>query len=799
MIWDTFSDSLRAYLWQEQEALELQAVDDGIARYRKYRSNAEPCHLGPEKQLIFDALGTLTPAIEKLQSELKQRKTKPGRHQFWWDVVLEIPADKLGFICINRAVMCSANPATNNVTNVCMELRKAVDNYLAVEKIKTHNKSLWEEQRVRWKNLTNTALRHIKKKVNADLPKWAPNQAAIFGRYMLELIVRSTRTVEIVPIYRGPRKSLELRLLPEVRDAIEKQHGNMELVASTVGIPCVVPPLDWTSEDLGGYHYYTKDRLTLDRMGMHDVVRDPQKLSSTLEAVNHLQSAAWRINKEVTREADALWTHGGDIGGIPGTTKKLPPFPEDGDDETKSEWKAEAKAIHDFNHQTEARRISFALALATAKKYRKYPAQWFVHNLDFRGRGYNVSRHLKPQAHDSVKGLLEFAEGKRLGDEGLFWLRVNTANHFGVDKVSLDDRVDWVIQELEPRTRSGIDLVEDGAWAKADKPIQALASLLELQKALASGDPQSFISHLPVGVDGTCNGLQHLSAAGRDEVGGRLVNLLPSDVPCDAYKVVAGRVRELLPGLASTPEETLLAHLWVGLINRSHVKRAIMTTPYGVTSQGVVTQLISDGHIDDLGTDDIMPRWKAARFLQLAIDQAKGIEMSAATLIMNWLRDIATIANQANKPVKWTTPMGFEVCQMYLETKQTVVRTPFQRLTIRLVDDGDIRINQNKQYRGLPPNWVHSLDACHMMGTALRMKDRGKTMSTVHDEFSTHACDVPELQTCLRQEFAEMHSRDLLTEFKVEVEKQLEVELPAPPARGSLDIAQIMNSTYFFS
>jgi DNA-directed RNA polymerase, mitochondrial len=136
---------------------------------------------------------------------------------------------------------------------------------------------------------------------------------------------------------------------------------------------------------------------------------------------------------------------------------------------------------------------------------------------------------------------------------------------------------------------------------------------------------------------------------------------------------------------------------------------------------------------------------------------------------------------------------------MYLETRQTVVRTPFQRLTIRLVDDQDKRINQNKQYRGLPPNWVHSLDACHMMGTTLRMKDYGLTMAEVHDEFSTHACDVPQLQTCLRQEFVEMHSRDLLTEFKVEVEKQLEVELPAPPTRGSLDINQIMHSTYFFS
>lgn len=799
MIWDTFSDSLRAYLWLEQEALELRAVDDGIARYRKYRSNAEPCELGPEKQLIFEAMGTLIPKIEGLQEELRNRKTRPGRHQFWWDVVLKIPADKLGFMCINRAVMCAANPATNNVTNVCMELRKSVDNYLSVEGIKAHNKEMWDRQRVRWKNLTPTALRHIKKAVNTTLPAWQPNQAAIFGRYMLELVITATRTVEIVPVYRGPRKSLELRLLPDVRDMIEKQHGNLELIASTVGIPCVVPPLNWTGQNLGGFHYYTRDSLTLDRMGMHEVDRDPEKLKSTLEAVNYLQSIPWKINTDLLSAAEALWDHGGDIGGIPGTTKEIPPFPEDGDAQAKSDWKCEARALHDFNHQTEAKRISFALALSTAKKYTKYPAMWFVHALDFRGRGYPVSQYLKHQAHDSVKAMLRFAEGKPLGEDGLYWLRVNTANHFGVDKVSYDDRVDWVRQELEPRTRSGTHPVDEGSWSKADKPLQALASLMELHAALQSGSPESFVSHLPVGVDGSCNGLQHLSAAGRDEIGGRLVNLLPSDVPSDAYKIVSARSNDLLEGLAESPEEASLAHHWLGKVQRHHVKRAIMTTPYGVTAQGVVTQLISDGHIDDLGTADLLPRWQAARFMQRVIDHAKGIEMKAATEIMDWLRAIATIANQADSPVRWTTPTGFEVSQMYLETKQTVVRTPFQRLTIRLVDDESKRINHNKQFRGLPPNWVHSLDACHMMGTALRMKDHDKAMAEVHDEYSTHACDVPLLQTCLREEFVEMHSRDLLSEFKAEVEEQLEVELPAPPPRGNLDINQIMHSQYFFS
>lgn len=39
------------------------------------------------------------------------------------------------------------------------------------------------------------------------------------------------------------------------------------------------------------------------------------------------------------------------------------------------------------------------------------------------------------------------------------------------------------------------------------------------------------MSKLPIHQDGSCNGLQHYAALGRDESGGRAVNLLPVDKP----------------------------------------------------------------------------------------------------------------------------------------------------------------------------------------------------------------------------------------------------------------------------
>ena len=68
-------------------------------------------------------------------------------------------------------------------------------------------------------------------------------------------------------------------------------------------------------------------------------------------------------------------------------------------------------------------------------------------------------------------------------------------------------------------------------WTSASSPWQFLAACFEIRDALASGDPESFPSHLPVHQDGTCNGLQHYAALGRDSEGGASVNLTPTDRP----------------------------------------------------------------------------------------------------------------------------------------------------------------------------------------------------------------------------------------------------------------------------
>ena len=60
--------------------------------------------------------------------------------------------------------------------------------------------------------------------------------------------------------------------------------------------------------------------------------------------------------------------------------------------------------------------------------------------MDFRGRVYPIPPHLNHMGADINRGLLEFSEKKRLGETGLWWLKIHLANKIGNDKLPLNDR-----------------------------------------------------------------------------------------------------------------------------------------------------------------------------------------------------------------------------------------------------------------------------------------------------------------------------------------------------------------------
>lgn len=141
--------------------------------------------------------------------------------------------------------------------------------------------------------------------------------------------------------------------------------------------------------------------------------------------------------------------------------------------------------------------------------------------------------HLNHMSADVCRGLLLFGEARALGPHGFRWLLIHLANLCGVvDKQSFDAREAWARAQLSHVLDSAASPLGGSRWwLQAECPWQALAVCMEISDALASGDVCAFQSSLPVHQDGSCNGLQHYAALGRDEEGARVVNLLDSPEP----------------------------------------------------------------------------------------------------------------------------------------------------------------------------------------------------------------------------------------------------------------------------
>ncbi len=189
----------------------------------------------------------------------------------------------------------------------------------------------------------------------------------------------------------------------------------------------------------------------------------------------------------------------------------------------------------------------------------------------------------------------------------------------------------------------------------------------------------SFVSHLPIAMDGSCNGLQLFSLMLRDPVGGTAVNLLPADTPQDIYRLVADKIIAKLERDRTGGEERLdqevrtkrtgqalykprsVAGLFLSLgIDRSATKRQVMVLPYygtrescrEYTAQWLKEKLFASPQPLPEGCT----QFGLAVYLAGLIWEAIGETVVAARDAMAYLQSCATVMSRAGKPIRWTMP-----------------------------------------------------------------------------------------------------------------------------------------------
>jgi DNA-directed RNA polymerase len=415
---------------------------------------------------------------------------------------------------------------------------------------------------------------------------------------------------------------------------------------------------------------------------------------------------------------------------------------------------------------------------------------------------------------------LEFADKRPLGERGLYWLKVQLSNLFGNDKCSLDDRARFADERMEEIRACASDPLTNRWWLEADAPWQALATLGAIAEAEASGDPERYESGVPVHMDGSCNGLQHYAALGRDSGGGAAVNLTAGERPGDVYSGVLDIVRRKVhdvvergpgpvcedTGQSADPKRASdfrCATLVRDHLTRKVVKQTVMTSVYGVTFIGGKQQIYSQlrtlndpgGPLEHVEDDDI---YQASGFLCGLTLNSLGELFAGANAVKEWLTDCAHMVARQGEPITWVSPLGLPIVQPYRRPGKFLVRTALQSLLVA-DNDEDLPVMAQRQRSAFPPNYVHSLDSTHMMQTALRCREKGIVFTAVHDSYWTHAADVEVMNAELREAFVDLHSQPLLDELRDSLSLRSEEPVPPVPEKGNLDLRLVMGSDYFFN
>lgn len=550
----------------------------------------------------------------------------------------------------------------------------------------------------------------------------------------------------------------------------------------------------------GGYLF---GDMSLIRTGLHKHTKALERPVSDrdLEVTNIVQETRWRVNSWVLDVMQECWASGRRLGGLEvGEPRSLPARMADDvwtslAASDRKEHLGRRAAIHAENASIMGRSQAIMDCLAVAEELRNEEAIFYPHTRDFRLRIYPLATSgPHPQGNDIAKALLMFADGLALGDGGLFWLLVRAANCAGQDKLDLADRVGWALEHKADIIASAQDPLENHFWTTADEPWGFLATCRELAMAWSLDDPTTFVSHLPVPMDGTCNGLQHLSAMGLDPVGAAATNLRNGPRQ-DIYIRVAQRVAELVQ------EDMLagvdIARAWYGKVDRKTVKRAVMTTPYGVTDRGIRKQLLDDGLVE---AGEGFGSGEAADYLKDKLVQALSDTVTSAKTIMAWLQAVASALAKAGLPFTWTTPMGSTVQQSYRAIASTRVNTLVGKLVI-CEEANEAQISERKAALAAAPNFIHSFDAAHVGLTVEEGVKQGiASWALIHDSYGTHAANTWKLAAILRETFIQLYSVDRLQALYDEVREYApNVAIPAPPARGDFDISEVRKADFFFS
>jgi DNA-dependent RNA polymerase len=420
------------------------------------------------------------------------------------------------------------------------------------------------------------------------------------------------------------------------------------------------------------------------------------------------------------------------------------------------------------------------LAIANAIGDRPF---WSRIRCDFRGRLIHLSDFNYTRG-DAIRSLFMFDRGKPIG-YSINRLEIACANTFGF-KGTWDEKHRWV---AEHRGLIKAVAADPGLlWRNnigTREPFGFAAACAEYVAADDCGP--EYETHLPVWLDATANGLQHIAMMLRDERLAKMVNLRarypdkiwlqddPANDIADPYQIVGDAALRSLTADKANPTSRYLVDHEASL--RELCKTPVMTLGYGVTRPGMLDQIKEKAKA--LGLE--LPK-DAAIVLRDHLWQAIEETIPGAMWARDWLQRLVMVRLETNrehigfdkkgKPkyrylasptsfVEWTSPTGVPISNRYLKSRIQRVKLPFSGDEAPTVAEGYTNeIRKDKAVNSIVANLVHSQEAAHLIrsiSVAVDDPDKIIDFMTVHDCYATLAPNVERFAQIRRWQLAMMY------------------------------------------
>ena len=673
----------------------------------------------------------------------------------------------------------SHKQGSNNLTNVCDSIGSAIEDECQMRYYEEHAPGLLNVLKKNYwhKSIgTNQKIVVIQTLMNRyDVKQWVSwdrTNRIKLGAWLLECIMDSSGWFFKNMVQEGRRRVNYILPTPEfieIKDQIMKES---ELFAP-LSWPMLIEPNDWSNERPGGYLLNEVMRgNNMVRHG-HDCCIQGEK---PILFLNRIQKVGYRVSTFILDIADWMEEKEISLGKfIPIVSLPLPPKPVDIADnkDARKTYRRAAAEVMNKNANAFRRSCRTRMTMEAARRF-KHETFYIPWSFDYRGRAYPIPAFLTPQDTDFGKALIRFEAESMVTPEAEKWLAFQVATTFGLDKSPMEERQQWVKENLTLICSVAENPENVSKWENVEEPWQFLAACDEYYHCVIKKD--RLTTGLPIAIDATCSGLQILAGLARDKSTAELVNVTRSPMPQDAYKVVAQVSRWNLP--------ERLKKVW----DRKCVKRTVMTIPYNAkpySNRTYIRDALKEKGIE-VEKDELTQAVKAVR-------EAMNRVVPGPMAVMKWIEDeVSQALTRGVSELEWTTPSGFVVHQKIMKKKvETLNLKLLGRCQLKVATDDTDEVDKSRHKAATAPNLIHSLDASLLHLATIRFKH---PVALIHDSVLCRATDMSILSTLVRETYMHLFAKhDYLKDFATQIGAETE-----PPIIGDLEPSNVLKSTYFF-